>query len=64
MFLLKNMRAGVLILIGIFIASRKAGIFASIANIIGCAIVTVLGSNRNQINDGLFGYNVILIALA
>ncbi|WP_427706182.1 urea transporter [Staphylococcus sp. Mo2-6] len=63
-FLLKNMIAGILILIGIFIASRKAGIFAIIANIIGFAAVTVLGGNHDQINDGLFGYNVILTVLA
>ncbi|MFQ3872342.1 urea transporter [Staphylococcus sp. Mo2-1] len=63
-FLLKNMIAGILILIGIFIASRKAGIFAIIANIIGFATVTVLGGNHDQINDGLFGYNVILTVLA
>ncbi|MCE5046959.1 urea transporter [Staphylococcus equorum] len=63
-FLLKNMIAGILILIGIFIASRKAGTFAIIANIIGFAAVTVLGGNHDQINDGLFGYNVILTVLA
>ncbi|MFQ3852571.1 urea transporter [Staphylococcus parequorum] len=63
-FLLKNMIAGILILIGIFIASRKAGTFAIIANIIGFAAVTILGGNHDQINDGLFGYNVILTVLA
>lgn len=63
-FLLKNVLAGALILIGILIASRKAGMFAIIANVIGFAAVTVLGANHDQINDGLFGYNVILTVLA
>jgi len=63
-FLLKSVLAGLLILIGIFIASRKAGIFAIIANLIGFIAVIVLGANHDQINDGLFGYNVILTVLA
>ncbi|SCT94974.1 Urea transporter [Staphylococcus xylosus] len=63
-FLLKNIVAGLLILIGIFIASRKAGLFAIVANLIGFTAVLVLGANHDQINDGLFGYNVILTVLA
>ena len=35
-----------------------------IANVIGFAAVTILGANHDQINDGLFGYNVILTVLA
>lgn len=64
MFLLKSIMAGLLILIGIFIASRKAGLFAIVANLIGFTAVLVLGANHDQINDGLFGYNVILTVLA
>ncbi|MBU0438506.1 urea transporter [Staphylococcus succinus] len=63
-FLLKSILAGISILIGIFIASRKAGVFAMIANVIGFAAVIILGANHDQINDGLFGYNVILTVLA
>lgn len=63
-FLLKSIMAGLLILIGIFIASRKAGVFAIVANLIGFTTVLVLGANHDQINDGLFGYNVILTVLA
>ncbi|MEB5782456.1 urea transporter [Staphylococcus pseudoxylosus] len=63
-FLLKSIMAGLLILIGIFIGSRKAGVFAIVANLIGFTAVLVLGANHDQINDGLFGYNVILTVLA
>ncbi|MGK3149259.1 urea transporter [Staphylococcus shinii] len=63
-FLLKSIMAGLLILIGIFIASRKAGVLAIVANLIGFTAVLVLGANHDQINDGLFGYNVILTVLA
>lgn len=63
-FLLKSTLAGLLILIGIFISSRKAGLFAIGANLIGFLMVLLLGANHGQINDGLFGYNVILTVLA
>lgn len=63
-FLLKSVLAGTLILIGIFIASRKAGVYAIVANLIGFLAVIVLGANHAQINGGLFGYNVILTVLA
>lgn len=63
-FLLKSVLAGTLILIGIFIASRKAGVYAIVSNLIGFLAVIVLGANHDQINEGLFGYNVILTVLA
>ncbi|MCE5129840.1 urea transporter [Staphylococcus saprophyticus] len=63
-FLLKSVLAGTLILIGIFIASRKAGVYAIVANLIGFLAVIVLGANHDQINEGLFGYNVVLTVLA
>ncbi|MDW4351262.1 urea transporter [Staphylococcus saprophyticus] len=63
-FLLKSVLAGTLILIGIFIASRKAGVYAIVANLIGFLAVIVLGANHDQINEGLFGYNMILTVLA
>ncbi|MDW4380671.1 urea transporter [Staphylococcus saprophyticus] len=63
-FLLKSVLAGTLILMGIFIASRKAGVYAIVANLIGFLAVIVLGANHDQINEGLFGYNVILTVLA
>ncbi|AVQ35213.1 urea transporter [Staphylococcus kloosii] len=63
-FLLKSTLAGLLILIGIFVASRKAGFLAIMANLIGFIMVLLLGANHSEINDGLFGYNVILTVLA
>ncbi|MEL0537870.1 urea transporter [Staphylococcus debuckii] len=63
-FLVKSAIGGFIILIGIFIASRKAGIFAIIANIIGVIVVMMFGANHDEINAGLYGYNVILVILA
>ena len=63
-FLLDNVMAGILILIGIFIASRKAGLLSIGANLLGLGIDLMFGANHDQINAGLFGYNVILTVLA
>lgn len=64
MFLLDNVMAGILILIGIFIASRKAGLLSIGANLLGLGIDLMFGANHDQINAGLFGYNVVLTVLA
>ena len=55
---------GLLILIGIFIGSKKAGIVSIIANIIGFLIIILLGGDYSSINEGIFGYNVVLSAIA
>ncbi|MDY5059638.1 urea transporter [Staphylococcus simulans] len=63
-FLVKSTVGGLLILIGIFIASKRAGLFSVVANIIGVFVVMLFGANHDDINTGLYGYNVILVILA
>lgn len=63
-FLLNHVITGFLILVGIFIASRRAGVYVIFANLIGLGAVSLLGANHDQINDGLFEYNVVLTVLA
>lgn len=63
-FLEANIIGGLLILIGIIIASRKAAILAIIANIVGYSLVALLGGNLDDVNQGLFSYNFILVAIA
>ncbi|MCG7339074.1 urea transporter [Staphylococcus sp. ACRSN] len=63
-FLLNHVVTGLMILVGIFIASRRAGLYAVIANLIGLIAVSLLGANHDQINNGLFAYNVVLTVLA
>lgn len=63
-FLVPNFIGGLFILVGIFIGSRKAGIYAVIANLVGFVIVGLLGGNYTDINEGLFGYNLVLTAIA
>lgn len=63
-FLVPSFIGGLFILVGIFIGSRKAGIYAVIANLVGFVIVGLLGGNYTDINEGLFGYNLVLTAIA
>lgn len=63
-FLMPSIIGGLLILIGIFIGSKKAGIVSIIANIIGFLIIILLGGDYSSINEGIFGYNVVLSAIA
>ncbi|MDT3993011.1 urea transporter, partial [Staphylococcus aureus] len=49
---------------GILIASRKATLLAVIASLLSFIIVALLGGNYDDINQGLFGYNFVLMAIA
>lgn len=46
------------------IASRKATLLAVIASLLSFIIVALLGGNYDDINQGLFGYNFVLMAIA
>ncbi|AJC95191.1 urea transporter [Staphylococcus hyicus] len=63
-FLVENVISGILIIIAFFIASRWAGIFVIIANLLAMTFVYVLGSDMMALNHGLFGYNLILTVMA
>lgn len=63
-FLVENVVSGVLIIIAFFVASRWAGFFVIIANVLSMLFVYVLGSDVMSLNHGLFGYNLILTVIA
>lgn len=63
-FIEASVIGGVCILIGILIASRKAALLAVIASLLSFIIVALLGGNYDDINQGLFGYNFVLMAIA
>ena len=48
----------------ILIDSRKATVYAILGNVLSFVIVAMLGGNVNDINQDLFGYNLILTAIA
>ena len=63
-FLVPSLLGGLLIIIGIFIGSKKAVMLALLANVVGFIAIAVLGGNTNEINEGLFGYNLVLTVIA
>lgn len=62
--LISSALTGVLILIGVLIASRKAGFMMVLAGLIGAGVALVLGAPYGLITFGLFGYNSVLTGMA
>ncbi|MCS5348048.1 urea transporter [Staphylococcus aureus] len=63
-FVEASVLGGIFILVGILIASRKAALLAIVASLLSFIIVALLGGNYDDINQGLFGYNFVLMAIA
>ncbi len=55
---------GILILAGVFLASRSAGIMMVISGLIGAGMAILLGAPYGLVAFGLFGYNSILTGMA
>ncbi len=55
---------GILIVSGVFLASRKAGAMMVLSGLIGAAIAMILGASYTSVAFGLFGYNSILTGMA
>jgi urea transporter len=53
-----------LILAGVFLASRNAGIMMVISGLIGAGMAILLGAPYGLVAFGLFGYNSILTGMA
>jgi len=62
--LLSSPLAGALILIGVLIASRKAGAIMAISSLLGAAMALILGAPKDLVTFGLFGYNSVLTGMA
>jgi urea transporter len=63
-FLMPQWYVGLLFLIGIFVASRRAALVASLGSVVGTATAWLLGSPAEEVRSGLVGYNAVLVALA
>ena len=62
--LISSALTGALILIGVLIASRKAGLMMVLSGLIGAGVALVLGAPYGLVTFGLFGYNSILTGMA
>ncbi len=63
-FLQNNQITGIIFLVGIFCASWQAGIAAIMGSFIGTKTAELMGYNQEDIEDGLYGYNAVLSAIA
>src|ERR671937_1838181 len=55
---------GILIVAGVFLASRKVGAMMVISGLIGAGIAILAGASYDLVTFGLFGYNSILTGMA
>jgi urea transporter len=55
---------GILILAGVFLASRKAGAMMVLSGLIGAGVAILAGADFGLVVFGLFGYNSILTGMA
>jgi urea transporter len=62
--LISSALCGILILVGVLIASRKAGSMMVLSGLIGAAVALILGAPYTLVTAGLFGYNSILTGMA
>lgn len=63
-YFLDNIWSGLIILVGIFFASRRLGLLAIYATIISLLVAYYLGSEHSLLSSGLYGYNAILTIFA
>lgn len=63
-FLLGNEVSGALILIGIFVASRPAGIAAALGSLIAMIIAIGMRADPATVVQGLYGFSPVLTAIA
>lgn len=63
-FLLGNTVSGILVLLGIFVASRPAGFAAAAGSVIAIICAMILGANPADFSSGLYGFSPVLTAMA
>jgi urea transporter len=63
-YLLDSWISGVIILIGIFIASIPAGIAAVVGSLVALAVSLAMGANPAVVAQGLYGFSPVLTAMA
>ncbi|MEV5514712.1 urea transporter [Streptomyces flaveolus] len=64
LFFLERWDVGALLLAGVFLASRTAGLIACAGSVTGIVTAWALGAPAERIADGTMGYNAVLVALA
>ncbi|MGW2265548.1 urea transporter [Streptomyces koyangensis] len=55
---------GLIMLVGLFLAGWKVGIFAAVGSVVGLLTAWALGAPAALIGEGIYGYNAVLTSLA
>ncbi|ARJ50635.1 urea transporter [Staphylococcus lutrae] len=63
-FLIEHTLSGILIVIACWIASKRAGIYILLANLLGLVLEFFFGADITTLNEGLFGFNLMLSVIA
>ncbi|WP_225882317.1 urea transporter [Streptomyces aureocirculatus] len=63
-FLMPQWYVGLILLVGIFAASRRAGAMACVGSAVGIGTAWGLGAPADRITAGATGYNAVLVAMA
>jgi urea transporter len=62
-FLINNPVSGVLLLIGLFVSTPWAALFAALGAAVALAVSLLLGADPASINAGLYGFSAVLTAV-
>ncbi|WP_055693070.1 urea transporter [Streptomyces prasinopilosus] len=55
---------GLIMLVGLFLAGWKVGLFAAVGSVVGLLTAWALGAPAALIGEGIYGYNAVLTSLA
>lgn len=63
-FLINSWVAGLLFLIGLFVSSRWAALWAAIGSALSIVVASVMSASGHDIANGLYGFSAVLTAIA
>ncbi|MFJ9850783.1 urea transporter [Streptomyces sp. NPDC101150] len=63
-FFMPQWHVGLIFLLGIFLACRRAGALACVGSAVGILTAWALGAPAEQVAEGTMGYNAVLVAMA
>ncbi|WP_405740321.1 urea transporter [Streptomyces sp. NBC_01525] len=63
-FFMPQWYVGLIFLVGIFVASRRAGVMACVGSVVGTFTAWALGAPAAEVAEGTMGYNAVLVAMA
>lgn len=63
-FFMPQWYVGLIFLLGIFLASRRAGVMACVGSVVGIVTAWALGAPAEEVAQGTMGYNAVLVTMA